>query len=130
SQRNAASPALAGTGDGFPCRHQSMRETSALKTTSFFSLSTGQPPLRPSACPSRPDDTTIPPSRLAGIRAFMIDSPPALPGRPPRISRMKISDTARTGGQILVDALRVHGVDLAFGVPVESYLEVLDALHG
>jgi acetolactate synthase-1/2/3 large subunit len=45
---------------------------------------------------------------------------------------MKPSDTtlARTGGQILVDALRVHGVDLAFGVPGESYLEVLDALHG
>ncbi|HUF80655.1 MAG TPA: thiamine pyrophosphate-binding protein, partial [Burkholderiales bacterium] len=44
---------------------------------------------------------------------------------------MKPSDTtlARTGGQILVDALKVHGVDLAFGVPGESYLEVLDALH-
>ena len=36
----------------------------------------------------------------------------------------------RTGGQVLVDALKVHGVDLAFGVPGESYLEVLDALHG
>ena len=45
---------------------------------------------------------------------------------------MKPSETtvARTGGQILVDALKVHGVDLAFGVPGESYLEVLDALHG
>jgi len=44
---------------------------------------------------------------------------------------MKPSDTtlARTGGQLLVDALKVHGVDLAFGVPGESYLEVLDALH-
>ena len=44
---------------------------------------------------------------------------------------MKPSDTtlARTGGQILVDALKVHGVDIAFGVPGESYLEVLDALH-
>jgi acetolactate synthase-1/2/3 large subunit len=37
---------------------------------------------------------------------------------------------ARTGGQLLVDALVVHGVDMAFGVPGESYLEVLDALHG
>ena len=34
---------------------------------------------------------------------------------------------ARTGGQLLVDALKVHGVDLAFGVPGESYLAVLDA---
>src|SRR5688572_19012432 len=35
----------------------------------------------------------------------------------------------RTGAQILVDALQIHGVDLAFGVPGESYLAVLDALH-
>jgi acetolactate synthase-1/2/3 large subunit len=37
---------------------------------------------------------------------------------------------SRSGGQILVDALQVHGVDTAFGVPGESYLDVLDALHG
>jgi acetolactate synthase I/II/III large subunit len=35
----------------------------------------------------------------------------------------------RTGGQILVDALEANGVDLAFCVPGESYLPVLDALH-
>jgi len=35
----------------------------------------------------------------------------------------------RTGGQILVDALRAQGADFAFGVPGESYLAVLDALH-
>ncbi len=35
----------------------------------------------------------------------------------------------RSGGQILVDALQVHGTDLVFGVPGESYLAVLDALH-
>ena len=35
----------------------------------------------------------------------------------------------RTGGQILVDQLRIHGSDMAFGVPGESYLAVLDALH-
>ena len=35
----------------------------------------------------------------------------------------------RSGGQILVDALNIHGVDTAFGVPGESYLDVLDALH-
>jgi acetolactate synthase-1/2/3 large subunit len=36
---------------------------------------------------------------------------------------------SRSGGQILVDALNIHGVDTAFGVPGESYLDVLDALH-
>src|SRR4051812_9177916 len=35
----------------------------------------------------------------------------------------------RSGAQILVDALRIHGVDMAFGVPGESYLAVLDAIH-
>ncbi|HEX2504636.1 MAG TPA: thiamine pyrophosphate-binding protein, partial [Gaiellaceae bacterium] len=35
----------------------------------------------------------------------------------------------RTGGQILVDVLEANGVDLAFCVPGESYLPVLDALH-
>ncbi len=36
--------------------------------------------------------------------------------------------TVRTGGQILVDGLVAQGADLAFGVPGESYLAVLDAL--
>ena len=36
---------------------------------------------------------------------------------------------SRSGGQLVVDALEVHGVDLIFGVPGESYLPVLDALH-
>ncbi len=35
----------------------------------------------------------------------------------------------RSGGQILVDQLELHGVDIAFGVPGESYLAILDALH-
>src|SRR5690554_2374021 len=35
----------------------------------------------------------------------------------------------RTGGEILVDQLRIHGVDHVFCVPGESYLAVLDALH-
>jgi acetolactate synthase-1/2/3 large subunit len=35
----------------------------------------------------------------------------------------------RTGGQVLVDQLEVHGVRHAFCVPGESYLPVLDALH-
>jgi acetolactate synthase I/II/III large subunit len=37
--------------------------------------------------------------------------------------------TSRTGGQILVDQLLVHGVDHIFCVPGESYLAALDALH-
>jgi acetolactate synthase-1/2/3 large subunit len=37
--------------------------------------------------------------------------------------------TTRTGGQLLVDALQIHGADIIFGVPGESYLAVLDALH-
>ncbi len=35
----------------------------------------------------------------------------------------------RTGGQILVDALGIHGVDRVFCVPGESYLAALDAFH-
>ena len=35
----------------------------------------------------------------------------------------------RTGAQVLVDQLRIHGVDAAFCVPGESYLAVLDALY-
>jgi acetolactate synthase-1/2/3 large subunit len=40
-----------------------------------------------------------------------------------------VAGEARTGGRILVDQLRIQGVEVAFGVPGESYLEVLDALH-
>jgi acetolactate synthase I/II/III large subunit len=35
---------------------------------------------------------------------------------------------SRSGGRILVDQLALHGADLAFGVPGESYIDVLDAL--
>ncbi|MBB5215126.1 thiamine pyrophosphate-binding protein [Parapusillimonas granuli] len=35
----------------------------------------------------------------------------------------------RTGGQVLVDALRLHGADTAYCVPGESFLAVLDALY-
>ncbi len=38
--------------------------------------------------------------------------------------------TRRTGGEILVAGLLAQGADLAFGVPGESYLAVLDALYG
>ncbi|MDZ3991185.1 thiamine pyrophosphate-binding protein [Pseudomonas sp. Teo4] len=42
---------------------------------------------------------------------------------------MSKADVKRSGGQVLVDALRVNGVERAFCVPGESYLAVLDALH-
>ncbi|MGY6709549.1 MAG: thiamine pyrophosphate-binding protein [Rhizobiaceae bacterium] len=35
----------------------------------------------------------------------------------------------KTGGQLIVEALEVNGVDRIFSVPGESYLAVLDALH-
>lgn len=34
-----------------------------------------------------------------------------------------------TGGQVLVESLRRQGVDCAYCIPGESYLQVLDALH-
>ena len=37
--------------------------------------------------------------------------------------------TKRTGGQILVEQLRIQGCDRIFTVPGESFLAVLDALH-
>ena len=40
-----------------------------------------------------------------------------------------INTTPCTAGRVLVDSLRLHGVDRVFCVPGESYLEVLDALH-
>jgi acetolactate synthase-1/2/3 large subunit len=37
---------------------------------------------------------------------------------------------SRSGGQVLIDALLLHGVDTVFAVPGESYLDALDALYG
>ena len=42
---------------------------------------------------------------------------------------MKSDLKVRHGGKILADALAAQGVKLAFGVPGESYLPVLDGLH-
>ncbi|QET01876.1 thiamine pyrophosphate-binding protein [Cupriavidus pauculus] len=39
------------------------------------------------------------------------------------------SPSARTGGRVLVDQLRIHGAERIFCVPGESFLDVLDALH-
>ncbi|HEY5048150.1 MAG TPA: thiamine pyrophosphate-binding protein [Rhizomicrobium sp.] len=42
---------------------------------------------------------------------------------------MTPTSPGRTGGEALVEALKIHGVELAFCVPGESYLPVLDALY-
>src|ERR1700730_4447088 len=42
---------------------------------------------------------------------------------------MRGNDGTRTGGQILIDQLAIHGVKHAFCVPGESYLAALDAFH-
>jgi acetolactate synthase I/II/III large subunit len=42
---------------------------------------------------------------------------------------MTQASNLRTGGQILVDQLEIHGVEMTFGVPGESYLGLLDALY-
>jgi acetolactate synthase-1/2/3 large subunit len=42
---------------------------------------------------------------------------------------MANSSNLRSGGQVLIDQLKIHGVDTAFCVPGESYLAALDALH-
>jgi len=43
--------------------------------------------------------------------------------------KMSGSTLARTGGQLLIDSLKVHGVDMVFGVPGESFLDALDAFY-
>lgn len=40
-----------------------------------------------------------------------------------------MTETARTGGEALIEALRIHGTTHAFCVPGESYLAALDALY-
>jgi acetolactate synthase-1/2/3 large subunit len=42
---------------------------------------------------------------------------------------MRSNDGTRTGGEILVDQLAIHGVRHAFCVPGESYLAALDAFY-
>ncbi len=42
---------------------------------------------------------------------------------------MTSNKSKRSGGRILVDQLRIHGVDTAFCVPGESYLDVIDSLY-
>jgi acetolactate synthase I/II/III large subunit len=42
---------------------------------------------------------------------------------------MRAKDNMRTAAEVLVDQLRIHGVQHVFCVPGESYLAVLDAFH-
>src|SRR5437764_13501928 len=42
---------------------------------------------------------------------------------------MRAKDNLRSGGEVLIDQLIVHGVKHAFCVPGESYLAALDAFH-
>src|SRR6201991_663068 len=42
---------------------------------------------------------------------------------------MTTTHPRRSGAQVLIDQLRIHGTDTIFGVPGESYLAALDALY-
>ena len=42
---------------------------------------------------------------------------------------MSPKDNLKTGGEILVDCLKINGVEKVFCVPGESYLAALDAFH-
>ena len=42
---------------------------------------------------------------------------------------MATAHPRRSGAQVLIDQLRIHGTDTIFGVPGESYLAALDALY-
>jgi acetolactate synthase-1/2/3 large subunit len=42
---------------------------------------------------------------------------------------MRANDGSRTGGEVLIDQLVIHGVRHVFCVPGESYIAALDALH-
>ncbi len=39
------------------------------------------------------------------------------------------NNSKRSGGRVFVDQLKIHGVDTAFCVPGESYLDVIDSLY-
>lgn len=45
------------------------------------------------------------------------------------MSQLPLSVSARSGGQILIDQLKLQGVDTVFCVPGESYVNALDALY-
>src|SRR5580765_6123396 len=47
----------------------------------------------------------------------------------PRLPRAPPVTDARRGGKLLADQLAVHGTDVVFCLPGESYLELLDGLY-
>src|SRR5579863_7479884 len=53
----------------------------------------------------------------------------AAPGGALKESEMRAKDNLRSAAEVLVDQLRIHGVQHVFCVPGESYLAVLDAFH-
>ena len=72
------------------------------------------------------------PAEWAGSGRSGTSIPPTGPrdadGVGPARARDRSPAVSRPGGRILVDQLALHGVDLAFGVPGESYIDVLDGL--
>lgn len=45
------------------------------------------------------------------------------------VPQKSVSQTLRSAGHVIVDALVAHGVERTYVIPGESYLEVLDGLH-
>ena len=79
-----------------------------------FALWNGQYYARPVPIPGR---------NRAGRKQF------AAPDGATRESEMRAKDNLRSAAEVLVDQLRIHGVQHVFCVPGESYLAVLDAFH-
>jgi len=69
------------------------------------------------------------PAGNLGLRQGGLTLQRAFIGSPGLNQDIKSVHRPRSGGRILVDQLKIHGVDTAFCVPGESYLAVLDALY-
>lgn len=50
-------------------------------------------------------------------------------GKQIAVATARSPETGRTGGHLLIESLVLHGTDIAFGVPGESYLAALDGIH-
>src|SRR4051812_42481187 len=76
--------------------------------------------------PARAPGLAVHPLRARrGRRAPQVSALHRVPGR----ARPAVSPAFRSGGQLLADQLALHGVELAFCVPGESYLALLDGLY-
>src|SRR5690606_9705675 len=67
--------------------------------------------------------------RKPDIMKHLAPIPGALSRSASSVAAVSPQARSRTGGQILVEQLRLQGVESIFGVPGESFLAVLDALH-